>query len=110
MLLPVSSLEVYDLYMENGQAAPKQINMTASNILIYRSFSFLDFFRKNKFCFSILQLINSLLLIAFQAVFLFDLMPAFLKLDLITYLKYPLFLSLHYILIQLDLSLLRLNL
>ena len=34
MLLPLLLLERYDLYIENGQAAPKQISIIISNTLI----------------------------------------------------------------------------
>lgn len=34
MLLPLLLLDRYDLYMENGQAAPKQTSIIISNTLI----------------------------------------------------------------------------
>jgi hypothetical protein len=34
MLLPLLLLDRYDLYMENGQAAPKQTSIMISNTLI----------------------------------------------------------------------------
>ncbi len=35
MLLPAVCFDLYDLYMENGQAAPKQSNIIISKILIW---------------------------------------------------------------------------